>query len=167
MQDRIPHGFKGVEALDAVFSPPAARIAGQPPQASEPFPLDRAVWFLRALGANEVVAHRSRHFPAHTSAPATSPAATAVTPGSTGPGTVPPGLGMTAPTTINQSSNEWYTGEFTSIYTTWLRTQLQQLVLPIGNTVAAAKLMSASKIGGGVLGDEKSRTRWLQKWEYR
>lgn len=74
---------------------------------------------------------------------------------------------MTAPTTINQSSNEWYTGEFTSIYTTWLRTQLQQLVLPIGNTVAAAKLMSASKIGGGVLGDEKSRTRWLQKWEYR
>lgn len=182
MRDRIPHGFKGVEALDAVFSPPSvpgpgSRGSGAASNATpnDPFPLDRAVWFIKALGANEVLAHRSRVWPVTSAASATSPAGPVVTPGSTAPGALA-GFGMTPAATTQMWSNEWYTLEFTGTFTTWLRLQLIQMVLPPSANGAKSAPIAApaakppppgSKAPGGVLGDEKSRTRWLQKWEYR
>lgn len=169
---RIPYGAKGVELLDNVFSPPsvpltpAQRAAGQTIQPNEPFPLDRAVWYLRALGANEVIAHRGRQFPANATTSATSPAAPTGTPGSTGPGTVPAGLGMSSTTVNFQSSSEWYSIDFTVTYTLWLKDQLQKLVLPGGQS-GTAKGLAGTKGSTGVLNDEKGRARWLQKWEYR
>jgi mediator of RNA polymerase II transcription subunit 12 len=79
---------------------------------------------------------------------------------------------MTATAPSLQSSSEWYTIEFTSVYTTWLREQLGKLLLPGVDTIrmpaaGALKVPGGSKGPGGVLGDESSRTRWLQKWEYR
>lgn len=151
MRNPVPHGFKGIELLDTMFSPtgPANRapMAKLPP---DPIPIDRALWFIRVLGANEITAHRGRAAPIVPSAP--SPAA--ATPSSTNTAPATPALPV--------SSNDWYSQEFTNVFTAWMRIQLGQLVLP-----AKTKAVIPAKGPVGVLGDEKARTRWLAKWEYR
>ncbi|WWD21578.1 hypothetical protein CI109_106064 [Kwoniella shandongensis] len=165
MRTPVPHGFKGVELLDTMFSPAAGSAVGhnRTPSGgakipSDPIPIDRALWFIRVLGANEITAHRSRTTqPAVTQVQAPSPAA--ATPSSTTTVTVAP--------TLPVSSNDWYTQEFTNIFISWLRMQLTQLALPNTNKAAASKPgVPPVKTGTGVLADEKSRTRWLSKWDY-
>lgn len=165
MRNPVPHGFKGTELFESMFSPQlssaqpnahnrTASTSG-PAQPPAPVPIDRALWFIRVLGANEISAHRARAQPSGhvTAAPSPIPA----TPSSTN----------TAPiaATIQLSSNDWYTQEFTGIFCSWLRVQLGQLALP---SKAPAKTgMPAPKAPAGVLGDEKARTRWSAKWDYR
>lgn len=156
MRNPVPHGFKGVDLLETMFSPPqpVARVglgsSSEPKPQPDPIPVDRALWFIRVLGANEISAHRGRAQPITVQAP--SPAA--ATPSSTATST---------PNLIPMNSNDWYTVEFTNAFTAWLRMQLAQLVLP---TKAKAGDAPAPKAPIGVLGDEKSRARWLVKWQY-
>jgi mediator of RNA polymerase II transcription subunit 12 len=157
MRNPVPHGFKGVELLDTMFAPPqhagrAGVPAATPRPPPEPIPIDRALWFIRVLGANEISAHRGRAQPAVSSVQAPSPVA--ATPSSTA---------TTAPATAPLNSNDWYSAEFTHAFTAWLRIQLGQLVLP---TKPKAGATAPPKAPTGVLGDEKSRARWLAKWQY-
>lgn len=157
MKNPVPHGFKGTELLDTMYSPmnlpanrpstPAAGIARPP---ADPIPLDRAVWFIRVLGTNEISAHRGRAQPtaAVTAAPSPIPA----TPSSTNTAAAAPPVAL--------SSNAWYTQEFTNTFTSWMRLQLVQLALP-----TKAK-PGAPKPAVGILGDEKARARWIAKWDY-
>ncbi|BEI81318.1 hypothetical protein CcaverHIS002_0204780 [Cutaneotrichosporon cavernicola] len=158
MRNPVPHGFKGVELLETMFHPPqpgmrpgAVSAAGKP--LPEPIPIDRALWFIRVLGANEISAHRGRAQPA-SSMQVPSPAA--VTPSSTA---------TSAPAPLPLNSNDWYTAEFTTAFTAWLRMQLAQLVLPT-KPKSGAGVLPPPKTPTGVLGDEKSRARWLAKWQY-
>lgn len=162
MRNPVPHGFKGIDLLDTMFAPPqpAARpgapaAAGRPPP--EPIPVDRALWFIRVLGANEISAHRGRAQPVLSSVQAPSPVA--ATPSSTA--TAAP-----APATAPMNSNDWYTVEFTIAFTAWIRIQLGQLVLPTKPKAVATTGPTPVKAPTGVLGDEKSRARWLAKWQY-
>ncbi|KAL7420053.1 RNA polymerase II mediator complex subunit [Cryptotrichosporon argae] len=166
MRQPVPHGFKGVELLDTVFAPPSAVRAPAGESARPlpaPVPVDRAVWFVRVLGANEIAAHRGRTQPALNAVSAPSPAA-AATPSSTATANTAPLPPL--------SSNDWYTAEFTNVFTAWLRAQLAQLTLP--NPVGAANApkapgkpgMPAAKTVPSVLSDPKSRARWSAKWQY-
>ncbi|KLT44190.1 hypothetical protein CC85DRAFT_283709 [Cutaneotrichosporon oleaginosum] len=160
MRNPVPHGFKGVELLETMFHPPqpgmrpgTVSAAGKPPP--EPIPIDRALWFIRILGANEISAHRGRAQPV-SSVQAPSPAA--ATPSSTA---------TSAPVPLPLNSNDWYTAEFTTAFTAWLRMQLAQLVLPTKPKAGGGGgTLPPPKTPTGVLGDEKSRTRWLAKWQY-
>jgi len=156
MRNPVPHGFKGVELLETMFCPQqtagrlgAPAAANRPPP--EPIPIDRALWFIRVLGANEISAHRGRAQPAVSNQ---APSPVAATPSSTA---------TTAPAAAPLNSNDWYTAEFTHAFTLWLRAQLVQLVLP---TKPKAGAPAPAKTPTGVLGDEKSRARWLAKWQY-
>jgi mediator of RNA polymerase II transcription subunit 12 len=153
MRNPVPHGFKGVELLDTMFAPPqpAARVGAPAASAprSTPIPIDRALWFIRVLGANEISAHRGRAQPAASSVQARSPVA--ATPSSTA---------TFVPSVAPLNSNDWYTAEFTQSFIAWLRVQLGQLVLPTKPKAGAPKAPA------GVLGDDKSRARWLVKWQY-
>lgn len=156
MKNPVPHGFKGIELLDAMYSPvtvppnrpPAAAATAtnvRPPV--DPIPLERAVWFIRVLGANEISAHRSRVQPA-----AAAPSPIPATPSSNNTtASVPP---------VPLSSNSWYTQEFTNTFTSWMRIQLVQLALP------GKSKPGAPKPAVGILGDEKARARWIAKWDY-
>lgn len=154
MMQSVPHGFKGIELLDIMFAP-AIGPGGRPlpltaKVPSEPIPVDRAIWFIRVLGANEITAHRTRAPPV---APVSAPSPIPATPSSNN---------TLAPTpTATMSSNAWHTQEFTNTFTAWMRIQLMQLALPnkkVGTLPA--------KPAAGVLGDDKARARWLVKWEY-
>ena len=175
MRNPVPHGFKGVELFESMFSPPlpvrpghiravsggvgGTPVAGMstlaPPPPPPSIPIDRALWFIRVLGANEISAHRGRAQPIAT--PVAAPSPIPATPSSTN----------TAPITAvaQVSSNDWYTQEFTNMLCSWLRIQLNQLTLPIKGVVKAG--VPVPKAPAGVLGDEKARTRWLSKWDYR
>jgi mediator of RNA polymerase II transcription subunit 12 len=176
MLTSVPHGFKGVELFETMFSPPQppSRIASGssalngssgtgtgpgPPQQPAPIPIDRALWFIRVLGANEISMHRGRAQTSAVSAPvAASPMP--ATPSST----------ATAPAAQVQlvSSSDWYTGEFTIGFSGWLRNQLAQLNLPaVKGKVTPTTTGPPAKAPAGVLGDEKARARWLAKWDYR
>lgn len=172
MRNPVPHGFKGVELFDAMFQPnfgPGnassalpqhqrnASGSGTPTasQPNEPIPLERALWFIRVLGANEISAHRGRAQPISVPTPINAASPAAATPSSTN---------TTLPTPVVQlSSNDWYTQEFTTMYTSWLRIQLAQLALP---STAPKTGLPPPKAATGILGDEKARTRWMAKWEY-
>nr|XP_019047064.1 hypothetical protein I302_03671 [Kwoniella bestiolae CBS 10118]OCF25994.1 hypothetical protein I302_03671 [Kwoniella bestiolae CBS 10118] len=177
MRTPVPHGFKGIELLDSMFSPnigPSASGHNRTPSGSSnnnkipsnPIPLDRALWFIRVLGSNEISAHRSRTQPQHHQTASANPntpvgvsPAAAATPSSTT--TI-----ITAPT-LQVSSNDWYTQEFTNTFISWLRVQLGQLALPNINAKSTVKPgVPPPKTLGGTLGDEKLRSRWLTKWEY-
>lgn len=155
MKNPVPHGFKGVDLLETMFSPPQPTVRAAPSASSEPrqqpspIPVDRALWFIRVLGANEISAHRGRAQPITVQAP--SPA-----------GATPSSTATSAPNLIPMNSNDWYTTEFTNSFTAWLRMQLVQLVLPTKVKPGAP----VPKAPTGVLGDEKSRARWLAKWQY-
>ena len=170
MRNPVPHGFKGVDLFESMFNPPlqaratAAATSGPSglpstpttPPAIEPIPLDRALWFIRVLGANEISAHRGRAQAINAAVPAPSPIP--ATPSSTN----------TTGTTSSQplSSSEWYTQEFTTIFTSWLRNQLAQLTLPTKPMTGGA-VAPPPKGATSVLGDEKARTKWIAKWTYR
>lgn len=173
MLTSVPHGFKGVELFETMFSPPQlpSRIASGsstmtgssngagPPAPPAPIPIDRALWFIRVLGANEISMHRGRAQTSAVSAPvAASPMP--ATPSST----------ATTPAAQVQlvSSSDWYTGEFTGGFCGWLRNQLAQLNLPAAKgKVGTTSTGPPTKPPAGVLGDEKARARWLAKWDYR
>ncbi|WVQ75963.1 hypothetical protein IAR50_005599 [Cryptococcus sp. DSM 104548] len=161
MLSQVPHGFKGIELLDAMYSPSTSGGHNRPSTSaaqilSEPIPVDRAVWFIRVLGANEITAHRARtHQTA--AASATVPSPVAATPSSTNT--------AHAQSNLPIGSNDWYTQEFTNIIITWLRGQLAQLALPTTGKVPA-KVGTNVRSGGSVLQDEKTRARWLSKWDY-
>ena len=154
MRMPVPYGFKGVELLDAMFNPIITPSSGppKPRPTPDPIPVDRAVWFIRILGANEIVAHRGRAQPAVASVAAPSPVP--ATPSSSATLSTAPSLPL--------SSNDWYTQEFTNTLTSWLRVQLGQLVAP----KAAAEGASPAKPMAGVFTDDKLRARWTTKWEY-
>lgn len=156
MRNQIPHGFKGVELLDVMFSP-LATVRQPPPNLApmDPIPIDRAIWLIRVIGSNDIAAHRARQHQTATSVPAPSPAA--ATPSSTTTVTATPALPV--------SSNDWYSQEFTNTVISWLRIQLGQLALP--NTVKVAGKLPVAKAGSGILQDEKARAKWLAKWDYR
>ena len=175
MRNPVPHGFKGVELFESMFSPPlpvrpghiravsggvgGTPVAGMstlaPPPPPPSIPIDRALWFIRVLGANEISAHRGRAQPIAT--PVAAPSPIPATPSSTN----------TAPiaAVAQVSSNDWYTQEFTNMLCSWLRIQLNQLTLPVKGVAKAG--VPVPKAPAGVLGDEKARTRWLSKWDYR
>nr|KIR49643.1 hypothetical protein I312_00731 [Cryptococcus bacillisporus CA1280] len=155
MRNQIPHGFKGVELLDVMFSP-LTTVRQPPPNLApmDPIPIDRAIWLIRVIGSNDIAAHRARQHQTATSVPAPSPAA--ATPSSTTTVTATPALPV--------SSNDWYSQEFTNTVISWLRIQLGQLALP--NTVKAAGKLPVTKGGSGILQDEKARAKWLAKWDY-
>ncbi|WVQ83134.1 hypothetical protein IAT38_005272 [Cryptococcus sp. DSM 104549] len=161
MRTPVPHGFKGVELLDAMFSPAsgaaARNTAGATKLSPDPIPLDRSLWFIRVLGVNEITAHRGRSQQIATPVAAPSPAA--ATPSSTT--TV-----AAAPPTLPVPSNDWYSQEFTNTVISWLRLQLGQLALPSTGKAAAKPGAPAPKSGASVLGDEKARAKWLLKWDY-
>ncbi|ORY23991.1 hypothetical protein BCR39DRAFT_548068 [Naematelia encephala] len=161
MRNPVPHGFKGTELFESMFSPltSSSSNAGhnRTPSASgkaavDPIPLDRALWFIRVLGSNEISAHRSRAQPA---APVSAPSPAGATPSSTNTTSSTPALPLL--------SNDWYTQEFTNLFTAWLRIQLVQLSLPARGPLKASV---PAKVGSGVLGDEKARARWSNKWDY-
>ncbi|EIW71199.1 hypothetical protein TREMEDRAFT_28055 [Tremella mesenterica DSM 1558] len=156
MRSPVPHGFKGVEMFDLMFSPIIGTVAStaKTRPTTDPIPVERAAWFIRVLGANEISAHRSRAQPAVVPVQSASPAA--ATPSSTTTVNVTPSLPL--------SSNDWYTQEFTNNITSWLRIQLSQLVIP--NTTSS-NIVLTGKSAPGVLGDEAAKNRWLIKWEYR
>lgn len=163
MRNPVPHGFKGVELFDSMFAPQLNPSPGHnrstsgtgPSQPPSPIPIDRALWFIRVLGANEISAHRGRAQPV--GAPVAAPSPIPATPSSTN---------TAAPTvTVTLSSNEWYTIEFTNMFTSWLRIQLGQMTLPV--KVAPKAGIPPPKAPAGVLGDEKARARWSAKWSYR
>ncbi len=158
MRNPVPHGFKGLELFDTMFSPISVAGHNRTPSGGtrvqvDPIPIDRAIWFIRVLGSNEITAHRSRAQP---TAPVSAPSPAAATPSSTNTVTANPVLPM--------SSNDWYTQEFTSMFTSWLRVQLGQLSLPVKAGKAG---ILPSKAVPGILGDDKARARWLAKWDYR
>ncbi|WVO18867.1 uncharacterized protein IAS62_000139 [Cryptococcus decagattii] len=155
MRNQIPHGFKGVELLDVMFSP-LTTVRQPPPNLApmDPIPIDRAIWLIRVIGSNDIAAHRARQHQTATSVPAPSPAA--ATPSSTTTVTATPALPV--------SSNDWYSQEFTNTVISWLRIQLGQLALP--STVKAAGKLPVTKAGSGILQDEKARAKWLAKWDY-
>ena len=163
MRNPVPHGFKGFELFDTMFSPTTLGGHSRTPSGAsriptEPIPVDRAVWFIRVIGANEISAHRSRAQPV--SLPVAAPSPVAATPSSTN--TTP------ANPVLPPSSNDWYTQEFTIMFTSWLRVQLTHLSLPSGGKAGAGQAgIPAPKPVAGVLGDEKSRIRWVAKWHYR
>ena len=128
-------------------STPAAGIARPP---ADPIPLERAVWFIRVLGANEISAHRGRAQP--TAAVTAAPSPVPATPSSTNTTAAAPPIPL--------SSNAWYTQEFTNTFTSWMRLQLVQLALPSKGKPGAPKPAI------GILGDEKARARWIAKWDY-
>lgn len=156
MRNQIPHGFKGVELLDVMFSP-LTTVRQPPPNLApmDPIPIDRAIWLIRVIGSNDIAAHRARQHQTATSVPAPSPAA--ATPSSTTTVTATPALPV--------SSNDWYSQEFTNTVISWLRIQLGQLALP--NTVKVAGKLPVTKAASGILQDEKARAKWLAKWDYR
>lgn len=155
MRNQIPHGFKGVELLDVMFSP-LTTVRQPPPNLApmDPIPIDRAIWLIRVIGSNDIAAHRARQHQTAASVPAPSPAA--ATPSSTTTVTATPAMPV--------SSNDWYSQEFTNTVISWLRIQLGQLALP--NTVKVAGKLPATKAGSGILQDEKARAKWLAKWDY-
>lgn len=155
-EGKAPRDFKGLELLDTMFArvaPTRPGAAAPAPTAaqSEPIPVERALWFIRVLGSHEIVAHRQR-LQAIPATAASSPMPQ--TPNSPAPAPA------NAPAVV-LTSNDWYTLEFTGLYTSWLRTQMGHLVLP---TKVA---LQPQKAATGVLGDEKSRAKWLAKWTYR
>lgn len=161
MRNPVPHGFKGFELFDTMFSPKSGVGHNRTPSGTsqtpiEPIPIDRAVWFIRVLGANEITAHRSRAQP--TAAPVSAPSPVAATPSSTNTVSTNPVLPL--------SSNDWYTQKFTVMYTSWLRVQLGQLALPVSAGSMRAGI-PPPKVVHGVLGDGRSQARWLAKWDYR
>lgn len=159
MRNPVPHGFKGSDLFEQMFSPqlsslPHNRLQANNAQPPTPIPIDRAIWFIRVLGANEISAHRAR---AHTS---TIPVAASPIPAT------PSSTNTAAPTNaVVLSSSEWYTQDFTTMFTSWLRIQINQLVLPAKGQPKSG--LPAPKAPAGVLGDEKARARWLVKWNYR
>ncbi|OXG75032.1 hypothetical protein C350_05431 [Cryptococcus neoformans MW-RSA36] len=155
MRNQIPHGFKGVELLDVMFSP-LTTVRQPPPNLApmDPIPIDRAIWLIRVIGSNDIAAHRARQHQTAASVPAPSPAA--ATPSST--------TTVTATAAMPVSSNDWYSQEFTNTVISWLRIQLGQLALP--NTAKVAGKVPATKAGSGILQDEKARAKWLAKWDY-
>jgi mediator of RNA polymerase II transcription subunit 12 len=160
----VPHGYKGIDLLETMWSP-APPVANNQPQAASsataaaatppgPVPVDRAAWFVRVLGANEVVVLRNR--PANANALAASWTGKPLTP------------------------SQLYTVEFTGVYTAFLRKQLMDLVLPqsslsakavAGSQGASGAALGKQSTGGGrnagVLGDTAARARWVAKWDYR
>lgn len=151
-EGKAPRDFKGLELLDTMFArnPPSRPgvAASNPPTPSEPIPVERALWFIRVLGTHEIAAHRQRVQAAPTAAPSPMPN----TPNST--------IGVPSAPGATLSSNDWYTQEFTGLFTSWLRTQMGHLVLP-------GRGGQGTKAATGVLGDEKGRGKWLAKWSYR
>lgn len=161
----VPHGYKGVDLLETMWSPAPPPPTNQTtasssstPPATPPGPVqvDRAAWFIRVLGANEVVALRNR--PTNANALASSWTGKPLTP------------------------SQQYTNEFTSIFTAFLRKQLMELVLPqtaarastsnqgnnmLASSVAVGKQSMGSGRNAGVLGDAAARNRWVAKWDYR
>ncbi|WVQ98147.1 hypothetical protein IAU59_005269 [Kwoniella sp. CBS 9459] len=167
MRTPVPHGFKGVELLDAMFSPSTGPGTGHNRNpsggvkiSSESIPLDRALWFIRVLGANEISAHRGRTQPqpAATPVPVSAPSPAGATPSST--------TTIAAAPTLPVSSNDWYTQEFTNTFITWLRIQLGQLALPGINKAVVKTGAPPPKASNSVLNDEGARAKWLSKWEY-
>jgi mediator of RNA polymerase II transcription subunit 12 len=164
MRNPVPHGFKGVELLDSMFSPittPNNRPTGpgqgvRPP--SDPIPIDRAVWFIRVLGANEITAHRGRLQPSAQNNAVSIPSPVPATPSSNNTIAVMPAVSI--------SSNAWYTQEFTNTFTSWMRTQLVQMALPANNKGPAKPGAPPPKPPAGILGDDKARARWMAKWQY-
>ena len=157
MRNPVPHGFKGAELLDSMFSPitsTARPIPGQVRPPADPIPIDRAIWFIRVLGANEISAHRTRIQPTQGVSASPLPA----TPSSNNTTAVAP--------PVSVSSNAWYTQEFTNIFTSWMRVQLVQMALPVVNKGPAKPGALPPKAQVGILGDEKARARWLAKWDY-
>ena len=156
MRNPVPHGFKGTDLFESLFSPQLSStqprsLNNAPPPTS--IPIDRAIWFIRVLGANEITAHRAR---AHTISAPVAVSPVPATPSSTN----------TAPATnaVVLSSSDWYTQDFTLMFTSWLRIQINQLALPAKPPVKTG--LPAPKTAG-ILGDDKARTRWLAKWDYR
>ncbi|WVF69703.1 hypothetical protein IAT40_004482 [Kwoniella sp. CBS 6097] len=167
MRTPVPHGFKGVELLDAMFSPSTGpgtghnrNPSGSVKISSEPIPLDRALWFIRVLGANEISAHRGRTQPqaVATPVPVSAPSPAVATPSST--------TTIAATPTLPVSSNDWYTQEFTNTFITWLRIQLGQLALPNTHKAASKTGVAPSKAPASVLNDVAARGKWLSKWDY-
>ncbi|OCF32517.1 hypothetical protein I316_05697 [Kwoniella heveanensis BCC8398] len=167
MRTPVPHGFKGVELLDAMFSPSTGpgtghnrNPSGGVKLSSEPIPLDRALWFIRVLGANEISAHRGRTQPlaVATPVPVSAPSPAVATPSST--------TTIAATPTLPVTSNDWYTQEFTNTFITWLRIQLGQLALPNSNKTVIKSGAPPPKGPASVLNDENGRAKWLAKWDY-
>ena len=168
MRNPIPHGFKGIELLDTMFAPSFGpshirNVSGTATPSAygskafpEPIPIERALWFIRVLGCNEISAHRGRAQPVITTASASSPAAVA-TPASS--------LSQNATPTVTISSSDWHTSEFTNVFTSWLRVQLAQLSLPTSKLAVKPGVPVPRPITS-VLSDETLRTRWLAKWDY-
>lgn len=151
--NKAPRDFKGFELLETMFARAPTNKPGMTitaPTSTDPIPVDRAVWFIRVLGSHEIAAHRQR-VQAVPSTAASSPMP--ATPNST---TIAAAIPQ-----VTLSSNDWYTQEFTNMFSSWLRTQLGQLALPVKGSGAPVKAVA------GVLADEKSRGRWLAKWAYR
>nr|XP_019005040.1 uncharacterized protein I203_01884 [Kwoniella mangroviensis CBS 8507]OCF68501.1 hypothetical protein I203_01884 [Kwoniella mangroviensis CBS 8507] len=179
MRTPVPHGFKGIELLDSMFSPnigPMGPGHSRTPSGSnnnakilsDPIPLDRALWFIRVLGSNEISAHRSRTQPQpqhHQNTNATPNTPVGVSPAAPTPSS---STTITTTPTLQVSSNDWYTQEFTNTFISWLRVQFGQLSLPNNNpkTNVAKPGVPPPKSSAGVLGDEKLRSRWLSKWDY-
>ncbi|WVO16601.1 hypothetical protein L204_104280 [Cryptococcus depauperatus] len=157
MRTPVPHGFKGVEILDAMFSPATSirQPASNMTLLADPIPIDRAVWFIRVIGANEISVHRTRQSTITSSVTAPSPVA--ATPSST--------TTVNAASPMPVSSNEWYSQEFTNTLIQWLRIQLGQLALPPEGQNTSASTTSKN-LGSGILQDEKARAKWLIKWDY-
>ena len=167
MRNPVPHGFKGMELFDTMFAPSLGSPAGHNRSASgsggsfssatfpEPIPVERAVWFIRVLGANEISAHRGRAQPV--TQPVAAPSPAAATPSSTNTTPATPAHTLT--------SNDWYTQDFTTLFTSWLRIQLSQLSLPTPRSTIKSGV-PLPKVVAGVLGDDKARARWLAKWDY-
>lgn len=143
--------------LDSMYLPvpPTRPGAAQLYFKADPIPIDRAIWFIRVLGANEISAHRARI----TASTVTS--VSALSPAASTPGAGPPTNDKSA-IAPPIDSNEWYTQEFTTVFTQWMRLQLNQLLLPaLAGTQSTAPAKSV-----GVLGDTAARSKWLAKWNY-
>jgi mediator of RNA polymerase II transcription subunit 12 len=174
MRQPVPHGFKGLDLFEMLFSPATSlgsNRASSLPSSAAPsaslttIPVDRAIWLIRVLGANEISAHRARALGQIPASGTGAAAAVASPAGVATPSSNNTGTGNAAPMLVI-GSNDWYTGEFTGLFCSWLRVQLNQMILPS----AKGKMGSAApgpKTNLGVLADEKSRAKWSAKWEYR